>query len=123
MTHTETIELTAEMIISADDITMERVEIPDWGGHVFVRVMSGSERDRMEQACLSASGDGLAAPENFRALLAVACCCNASGDRLFTAEQAASLAEKSSTALDLIFAVALRINKMSDRDVEDLAGK
>ena len=42
-------ELTKENIISADDLQRERVDVLEWKGHVFVKTMTGAERDSFEQ--------------------------------------------------------------------------
>ena len=40
--------LTRDEILGAQDIQTERVPVPEWGGEVIVRSMSGSERDAWE---------------------------------------------------------------------------
>ena len=40
--------LTRDKILSADDIRSERVKVPEWGGEVIVREMTGAERDEWE---------------------------------------------------------------------------
>ena len=119
----ESTQLTGVGILGADDITSVRLEVPEWGGHLYVRVMTGRERDHMENECQAAIKDGRAAPTNFRSKLAVACCCDDQGQALFTAEQVDELAGKSAAALDLVFEAAMKINAMTDDDVEELAGK
>ncbi len=46
--------------------------------------------------------------------------CDESGTRLFKDKQIGELGEKSSIALDRIFAVAKRINKLADSDLDEL---
>jgi len=111
--------LTAEQILKADDSSQrEKVDVPEWGGHVYVRVLSGAERDRFELIVQ----DGVAnkATANIRASLCVRAICDAEGKRIFTDNQAANLATKSSVALDRVFEVAQRLNKLKDEDIEDL---
>ena len=40
--------LTRDSILSADDLPMVKVECPEWKGHVYVRTMTGKERDSFE---------------------------------------------------------------------------
>ncbi|MFE3382837.1 hypothetical protein [Streptomyces anulatus] len=40
--------LSAEQILDADDLAIEDVPVPEWGGTVRVKGMSGTERDRFE---------------------------------------------------------------------------
>lgn len=105
--------LTREMILAADDLKTEPVEVPEWGGSVFVRTMSAGERDRFEAAHLKS-------PErDFRARLAVACVCDEAGKPVFTAEDVPSLSSKSGAALTRIFEAASKLNRMNKEDVAD----
>ena len=40
--------LTKDEILRADDLRLERVEVPEWGGEVVLRTMTGTERDAFE---------------------------------------------------------------------------
>ena len=42
--------LTKEQILESDDLKTEVVDVPEWGGEVTIRIMSGTERDAFEQA-------------------------------------------------------------------------
>lgn len=103
-------------ILAAKDLEtkMERVEVPEWGGAVFVRVMTGSERDAFEGHFATRKYD------NLRAFLAVCCVCDEKGVGLFLPTDVKSLGEKSANALDRIFPVAMRVNRLSSADIEDL---
>ena len=100
-----------------------RVNIPEWGGAVYVREMSGVERDAFELASMVGEGKGTHfSRENIRARLAVACVCNERGELLFGPAQAAQLGQKSARALNRIWEVAAPLNGLTDADVEALAG-
>jgi len=113
--------LTAEQILKADDLS-ERVEVdvPEWGGSVYVQIMSGSARDRWELTTAKALDKPGTA--NVRAGLCVATICDEKGKRLFSDGQVAALGAKSSAALDRVYAVAKKLNKISDEDIETLEG-
>ena len=114
-------QLNAETILKADDSGKpEKVDVPEWGGFVYVRVMSGVERDRWE--LLITKGMDKASTANIRASLASFVCCDESGKRLFTDNQASNLGIKSSVALDRIFEVAQRVNCLKDEDIKELEG-
>lgn len=108
--------LNKSQILGANDIVREPVDVPEWGGVVYVRVMSARERDRFEQRFIEDRYN------NIRAFLAVATVCDEEGRRLFEDYEVGDLGDKSSAALDRIFLVACRINKLSKEDVEDLEG-
>ncbi len=42
--------LTKDDILGADDLATEDVEVPEWGGCVRVRALTGTERDAFEAA-------------------------------------------------------------------------
>lgn len=103
-------------ILNANDVVIEPVEIPEWPGEQFVRVMTGTERDRYELLATNGS------EKMIRGMLAAFTLCDAEGTRLFADSDAKALSEKSSTALDRVFAKAARVNRMRDIDLEELMG-
>ena len=40
--------LNREAILAAEDLPRELVEVPEWGGAVYVRALTGAERDQFE---------------------------------------------------------------------------
>lgn len=115
--------LTAADILGADDIVKERVEVPEWGGHVFVRVMSGSTRDRWEAHVYTHGKSMDERMVNLRARLIAATACNDKGELLFTSKQIEQLGKKSAKAMDRVFAVASKINGLTKEDVDSLVGE
>ncbi len=55
--------LTAEQILAADDMGLKKVTVPEWGGDVFIRVMSVGERDEYERMWIGQKDKGI---DNFR---------------------------------------------------------
>lgn len=109
--------LTREAILAAQDLRRERVEVPEWGGDVFVRTMTGTERDEFEEFLLKAKARGM------RAELVARTLTDEAGVRLFQkAEDIELLGGKASAALDRLFTVAQRLNGFSQQDIEDLEG-
>ena len=49
--------LSRDEILAADDIQIELLEVPEWGGSIFVKGMTGAERDRFEAGVITISGD------------------------------------------------------------------
>lgn len=115
--------LTRDAIIQADDRKMERVDVPEWGGHVFVRSLTGRERDAFEADINKPSrkGKGENNFDNFRAKFVALCMVDEDGQQLFkTRQEIAMLGSKSVAALQRVFNKAQELNGMSDEDVEDL---
>lgn len=111
--------LTKERILAADDMKRESVDIPEWGGIVYVRTMTGTERDTWERMMIAAK-DKTSYP--LRASLCALCICDDVGNRIFAVDEIDSLGEKSSAALDRIFEIATRLNKIGGNDVKELEG-
>ena len=113
--------LTKDAILKADDLKKELVSVPEWGGDVYVRGMSGVDRDRFEILLLQTSKDKKFTTENFRAKLASMSICDERGKLLFTEKDVLELANKSASALQRIFVVAQRLSGMGQTNIEELA--
>lgn len=113
--------LTKEAIFAADDIKTERVTVPEWGGDVMVRALTGLQRDAWE-ASMSVRHGKTMVPDmrNFRARLVVLCVTDETGELVFHAGDVDALAGKSGAALDRLYSVAARLSGISEGDVEEL---
>ena len=102
---------------------LERVEVADWGGPVWVRVMTGTERDAFEQQMANASSNGAKIGlDNIRARFLIRTLCAEDGTRVFGDADHVELGGKSANVLDRLFQVAQRMNGFGDDAVEELAG-
>lgn len=111
--------LSKDQILAATDSGRELFPVPEWGGDVFINVMSGTERDAFEQAVV---GDGEHRNwRNVRARLAVIVLVDEEGKRLFADTDVAALGRKSSIVLDRIFDAAQRVNALRPEDIKELA--
>ena len=84
--------LTKDDILNADDLPSEVVDVPEWGGHVKVRTMSGSERDAFEASLIESQGKKKSKDDlmsNIRARFASLVLVDDDGKRLFTAKDIA----------------------------------
>ena len=104
-------------ILAAEDLTREAVWIPEWETKVWVRTMTGAQRDTWEREVAAEMKDGTV---NVRARLALLTVCDEQGKVLFSERDLLSLAGKSAAALDRIFEVAARLNHVLPDDVEVL---
>jgi len=110
--------LTKEQILAADDMGLLEVQVPEWGGSVFVRVMTVGERDSYENDWMVNKNKGV---ENFRSKFLQRVLCNDEGELLFKADEIALLASKSARATTRVWEAAMKHNALSDDDVEELA--
>jgi hypothetical protein len=115
--------LTKDSILAADDSRVEALDVPEWGGRVHLRVMSGTDRDRMERNFLAQKEGGAGeAPGNIRAMIACLTLCDAEGALLFDSNgDIEALGRKSAAALDRVFSASMRLNRFGEDDVEGLA--
>lgn len=114
-------------VLEVDDRRLVRVEVPEWGGWLWVRAMTGDQRDAFElqsarrrAQSLEAGGDKLAAMDGIRARLVAAAACDEAGSPLFTAADVVALGKKNGEALDRVFTAARQLNGMGDEEVEEL---
>lgn len=109
--------LTKEQILEAEDIVVERVKVPEWGGELFIKTMTGTERDEFETIIL----DEKKKERNVRAALLSMCIVDENKARMFSGPDAiVALGNKSGKALERCFKVAQRLSKLSDKDVAEL---
>lgn len=108
-------------ILGAKDIKIELVDVPEWGGSVYVKEMTGAERDKYESSILEIKGDRQTVNlQNARAKLASYTICDENGNRLFTETDISALASKSATALQRIFEKGMSLSKIGKDDMDSL---
>lgn len=113
-------QLTADQILGASDAKTYEVEVPEWGGEVYIRVMSVGERDANELEWLRNKDKGVI---NFRSKFLARVLSDKAGKRLFSDDQVKGLSEKSGDVCDRLFKLAMSHNSLTDQDVEELAGE
>lgn len=117
--------LTRDAILTSPDIKTEIVEVPEWGGSVCVKALTGTERDAYETSLIRINKDGSrqARWDNIRAkLCAFAICDPETKAALFSPGDIEILGTKSASALDRVFDVAQRLSGMGAQDVAVLMG-
>jgi hypothetical protein len=117
--------LSRDAILAADDLQKELVAVPEWGGDVWVRCMTATERDEWEASVVTMDNKGQnpkADLRNIRAKLVVRCVIDEAGVRVFGEEDTVALGAKSAAALDRLYAVAARLSKISKEDEKELLG-
>lgn len=110
--------LTKEQILAANDLGLLEVNVPEWGGAVFIRVMSVGERDSYENDWMVNKSKGV---DNFRSKFLQRVLCDEKGELLFTPAELPILAKKSAAVMGRLWEAAMKHNKLSDSDVEELA--
>lgn len=113
--------LTREQILAADDSSIETVGVPEWGGEVGVKTLTGFEKDLWESE--RQTKDGNFNLENIRASLVAIAACDEQGLRLFSLNDVVDLGKKSVRALDRVFQAAKKLNGVSDEELDELEGE
>ena len=114
--------LNREDILAAEDILTESVDVPEWGGKVFVKGITGKERGKFEaNVILNPGKNQKLNMVDMRAMLGSLTMVDESGKKLFTRADVKALNEKSAAPLDRVFEVAQRLSGLSDDAVEELA--
>ena len=108
-------------ILQANDIKTKEVEVPEWGGSVLVRGMTGQERDDFESSIVSREGKQTKMEmKDIRAKLVTKCIVGEDGKRLFDEKDVAALTRKSASALDRVFSVAQKLSGIGEEELKDL---
>ena len=115
--------LTRAAIFKKCSLKEEVLKVPEWGGDVTVRELTGSERDAWEASILNSSGEqDESSMTNARAKLCVRCLVDEEGQLLFSQDDVDQVGELSGSALSRIFNVASRLSGLRPGDIEELAG-
>lgn len=113
-------------IFAAQDLRTVDVSVPEWGGEVRVRTLTGSERDAFEAESVQVStgrkGSQQTVKANIRARLVAMCAVDEQGQLMFERGDVLKLGQKSAAALERVFDACARLNGMSDEDVAELEG-
>jgi hypothetical protein len=104
--------LTRDQILAATDLPTETVNVPEWGGDVRLRSMTGEDRDRWESAWIDyrkQMGDQ-EDMGHFRAHLLSHVIVDDAGNPLFSESDIARLARLSGKAIVRVSRAAMRMN-------------
>lgn len=115
--------LSRAQILEAKDIAEDTVAVPEWGGSVKVRALTGAERDQYEAQFVRFDRKGNRQAPSFqdiRAKLVAMSCIDEQGQRLFTDADIVQLSRKSAAALQRVFEACQRLSGLTEQDVEDL---
>lgn len=117
--------LSRDQILGCNELQTEEVNVPEWGGSVLVRAMTGLERDRFESSIMNTQGgkSPTLKYENIRAKLAQKTIVDPVDMRtpMFTEGDIDALGKLSAVALDRVFTAAQRLSGLTSEDVDEMA--
>lgn len=109
-------------IMAANDLRTEDVEVPEWGGTVRVRSLTGSERDQFENEVIERKGKKTDVNmRDIRAKLVVLACVDGEGRRVFSDDDVRWLTKKSAAALDRVATVAQLLAGLRAEDMQEMS--
>lgn len=113
--------LSREEILSKDDRVVEEVQVPEWGGSVLVRSLTGKERDAFEESLQETRGGKTKRNvKNFRARLVALCIVNEAGELVFSKADIDALGNKAAGALQAVFDKCNELSGLTEKDIDDL---
>lgn len=114
--------LNREDILAAKDVHYEDIDVPEWGGQVRVRALTGTARDKYEASIIQQNGENRRVNLlNARTKLVVLALVDENMRPVFTAEDVNELGRKSAKALGRVFDKARQLAGMTEDDVERLS--
>lgn len=107
--------LSKKAILAAKDTKLKGpVAVPEWGGDVYFRTISGLERDQFEDAYSEQK------MKAFRARFLILTLSDDNGDRLFADNEVEALGQKSSVVINRLFDEAWQHNAFTQEAVDAL---
>lgn len=101
-------------ILDCQDLPRQKVYVPEWSAHVWVRMLTVEERGEFEARHIVEKIRGV------RERLIVATACDESGKSIFTDKDIPALAKKCAKAADRLFGAAMKHNGIMSEDVDTL---
>ena len=111
--------LSKKDIEDVQDLKTETLHVPEWGGDVMIRELSGHARSEYEKQITNK--DGSQNLTNWRAKMVMLSLVDEKGRQMFNEAEVMKLGKKSANALDRIVNAALALNEMAAESVEELA--
>lgn len=103
----------ADEILGTDDLKRERVHVKEWGRDIYVREMTGQERQEFLRIARDEKQHGKA-----EAFIIALVACDEDGEKIFSMDQVDALQRKNAKALDTLGKKILELNKIGDDAIE-----
>jgi hypothetical protein len=114
--------LSRDAILGAVDSQTETVDVPEWGGKVSVRSLTGRELDSYNNSLRKQVGNQVVMQPNAHAKLVALALVDEHGVRLFTDKDVEALGRKNSKVLDRLWDVAARLSGLTEEEQAEMEG-
>lgn len=112
--------LTKDSILATVDLPVKEIDVPEWGGVVYIRGLNAEERDSFEEVLFVGDGkDRKLNLKNIRARLLSMTLCDEKGNLLFKPEDVIALGKKSAKILNGLFTEAQTLSALGEQDIKD----
>lgn len=113
--------LSREALLKATAPPQQIVAVPELGGDVIVRGMTGTERDAFEAGLIVGKGKHRDVNmTNMRAKLVAFCCIDEAGAPLFSPTDVEALGRTRADVLNRLYTPAAKLSGITEEDAEDL---
>lgn len=97
-----------------------KINVPEWGFDLYVRILTVGERDSYENLWLTRGKGGV---KDFRSEYLCRVLCDESGQRIYGDGDVAEVAGLDGSILARVFDIAASHNKLTETDIRELAGE
>jgi len=111
--------LNKDQILAADDTEYRDIDVPEWGGQVRLKAITGADRDQYEMSMARAREKGNLDKANFRAVLLARSICDEQLKPIFQPRDIYELGKKNARVLDKLFDVAAELAGIREVDKEE----
>jgi hypothetical protein len=113
--------LDKDAILGATDVKTQDVPVPEWGGTVRVRGLTGVARDQWEASMMERRGGKTVVNSfNARAKLLSLTMINDDNSLMFTPGDITALGEKSGSAIERIYTVAAKLSGVTEDEFNEV---
>ena len=113
--------LSKNEIFAVKDVDIHEVEVPEWGGSILLRGMTGEQRNNYEHWAHTQSKETVPDYRGIRERLIMSCAIDENGEALFTEDDLQQLAAKNSEVIDRLHEKCRELCGMDQDAVEDAA--
>ena len=110
-------KLSKDDIFKADDLPTKDMDIPEWGGTLTIRTLTGAERDEWESAFVNQDKIDI---RGLKSRLVQLTTMNGDGQQMFTKADLQKINSKSASVIDRIFQVSQRLSGLTKEAAEEL---
>jgi len=108
-------------IFATNDLTTEKVSVPEWPcENIWVRVMTGTERDNWESVVQKRSSNGSVDLKGIRSMLVCLCAIDEDGNRVFEDSDVEHMQAKNAAVVERIATAVMSCNGIGVDDIEEL---